>query len=83
MMRKMEKEESKKYGCKYCTEAVKKKRLNKKGLKRVYWHCPYEECRYKEIGQCGSFKDYLKSEKSKMQFEILEGGVASGGDKYA
>jgi hypothetical protein len=49
----------------------------------VFWCCPYEKCPYGEIDQAGSFKKYLKGDQYKTQFEILEGGVASGGDKYA
>lgn len=61
--------EVKQRGCKYCTHCKRTTGRRIKGELNI--QCPFDECPYHELDKYKSYSQYLKSDESKIVFNII------------
>jgi hypothetical protein len=57
-MRALTEKETKKRGCRYCTDRF----MHRNAYGSMQGHCPHEECPYHELDKYDTYKEYLKKE---------------------
>ena len=73
-MRRLSGKEIKKRGCNYCNNSIRVKGCYEpvRGYQHGGLDCPYSECPYHELDKYDSYKDYLNSDDSKLNFPELK-----------